>query len=134
MAAIKQHLSEAGFNVSKNNSRLKMELNNLVSNGVLVRVAGPGDGAGSGLFKFKGFPKRSSSKDEAGKKPAENHDRPTGKQAAASRKPPKGPQGGGKKTAGSAKKKRQLRKGSATAAGRKGTAKKTTSSSSRRRN
>ncbi|XP_026576515.1 histone H1B-like [Pseudonaja textilis] len=49
LAALKKSLIEAGYNLTKNNLRLKRELRNLVSNGVVVRVTGSGV---SGSFKF----------------------------------------------------------------------------------
>ncbi|XP_015673912.1 histone H1B-like [Protobothrops mucrosquamatus] len=49
LAALKKSLIEAGYNLTKNNLRLKRELRNLVSNGVLIRVTGSGV---SGSFKF----------------------------------------------------------------------------------
>ncbi|XP_070594086.1 LOW QUALITY PROTEIN: histone H1C-like [Erythrolamprus reginae] len=49
LAALKKSLTEAGFNLTRNNLRLKRELRNLVSNGVVIRVTGSGV---SGSFKF----------------------------------------------------------------------------------
>ncbi|XP_062830371.1 histone H1-like [Anolis carolinensis] len=51
LAALKKFVSEAGYNVSKNNSRLKRELRQLVSNGLLLRVTGTG---ASGSFRAGG--------------------------------------------------------------------------------
>ncbi|XP_062977730.1 histone H1-like [Elgaria multicarinata webbii] len=77
LAALKKFLTEAGYNVSKNNSRLKRELNNLVSNGLLIRITGSG---ASGSFKFSGAqarkktgkPKKEKQKTAAAKKAAGN--------------------------------------------------------------
>ncbi|XP_025024374.1 histone H1-like [Python bivittatus] len=69
LAALKKSLIEAGYNLTRNNIRLKRELHNLVSNGVLIRVTGSGT---SGSFKFgknqRKKPKKAAVKTAKGKK------------------------------------------------------------------
>ncbi|XP_061475105.1 histone H1C-like [Rhineura floridana] len=61
LAALKKFLREGGYNLNRNkNSRLKRELHNLVSSGVLVRVTGSG---ASGSFKYG----RTQAKKKSGK-------------------------------------------------------------------
>nr|XP_020633183.1 histone H1B-like [Pogona vitticeps] len=74
LAALKKSLTEAGFNVNKNNSRLKRELRTLVSNGLLVRVTGSGV---SGTFK--------RGRGRAARKPTKSEKRKARKATAAQR-------------------------------------------------
>ncbi|KAJ7317220.1 hypothetical protein JRQ81_003382 [Phrynocephalus forsythii] len=75
LAALKKFLAEAGYNVSKNNSRLKRELHTLVSNGLLVRVTGTG---ASGTFK--------PGSGRAAKKPTKSEKRKAKKATAANKR------------------------------------------------
>ncbi|XP_059879438.1 histone H1.3 [Delphinus delphis] len=79
LAALKKALAVAGYDVEKNNSRIKLGLKNLVSKGTLVQTKGTG---ASGSFKFN-------------KKAATGETKPKAKKAGAA-KP--------KKAAGAAKK------------------------------
>nr|XP_056701745.1 histone H1-like [Euleptes europaea] len=67
LAALKKHLAETGYNVHKNNSRLKRELTNLVSHGLLTRVSGTTGATGS--FK-RSRPRKKTGKPEPEKKKA----------------------------------------------------------------
>ncbi|XP_053158953.1 histone H1-like [Hemicordylus capensis] len=65
LAALKKFLAESGYNVSRNNHRLKRELHNLVSNGLLIRITGSG---ASGSFKFSSREKKGVGKSDPAKK------------------------------------------------------------------
>ncbi|XP_060094753.1 histone H1t-like [Heteronotia binoei] len=65
LAGLKKHLAEIGYNVHRHNSRLKRELNNLVSHGLLTRVSGTSGASGS--FRFSGQMKKTG-KSEPDKK------------------------------------------------------------------
>ncbi|XP_054832430.1 histone H1.11L-like [Eublepharis macularius] len=77
LAALKKYLTDVGYNVHKNNSRLKRELNNLVSHGLLVRLGGA-----SGSFQLSHQAKRTGKSEPAKKKKA-------AKKPSVSRKSPK---------------------------------------------
>ncbi|KAJ6668174.1 hypothetical protein lerEdw1_015551 [Lerista edwardsae] len=99
LLAIKKSLIEAGYAVNKNNQRLKRELRNLVSHGLLIRVTGSG---ASGSFRLNSSQARRSGRSEPGQKkkavtpkkpPARKREpqkKPRKKQPAVSK--PKGPQ------------------------------------------
>ncbi|XP_063293039.1 histone H1B-like [Pelobates fuscus] len=65
LAALKKALAASGYDVEKNNSRLKLALKGLVTKSTLVQVKGSG---ASGSFKLN--KKQSESKDKATKKKA----------------------------------------------------------------
>nr|XP_060615902.1 histone H1.4-like [Anolis sagrei ordinatus] len=68
LAALKKFVSEAGFNIHRNTNRLKRELRQLVSNGLLLRVTGTG---ASGSFRAKkksGGDRKQRKKQQARKK------------------------------------------------------------------
>nr|XP_033472372.1 histone H1-like [Epinephelus lanceolatus] len=72
LAAIKKYLNATGYNVEKNNTRVKTALRNLVAKGILVHVKGNG---ASGSFKLgkKAEPKKSGKGSAAsGSKPKPN--------------------------------------------------------------
>lgn len=99
LLAIKKSLTEAGYAMTKNNQRLKRELCNLVSHGLLIRVSGSG---ASGSFRLNSSQARRSGRAEPGQKkkamtpkksPARKREpqkKPRKKQPAVSK--PKGPQ------------------------------------------
>ncbi|KAM5298346.1 histone H1t-like [Ctenodactylus gundi] len=66
LAALKKALVVAGYNVQKNNSRIKLAVKGLVSKGVLVQISGSG---ASGSFKLSKKATTDASKDR-GKGPS----------------------------------------------------------------
>ncbi|XP_044307981.1 histone H1-like [Varanus komodoensis] len=103
LAALKKLLAEAGYNVRRNNSRLKRELHNLVSSGLLVRVSGSG---ASGSFK------RSSSRERKATGKSQKGKR---KKAAGNKEPTKKP----RKTQSAVNKPKGLQSRTSAALGRK---------------
>ncbi|XP_020654597.3 histone H1 [Pogona vitticeps] len=107
LAALKKALAAAGYDVEKNNSRIKLGLKSLVGKGTLVQTKGTG---ASGSFKLN--KKQHDTKDKvAKKKPAavKSKKTPAKKPAAAAKKPKKpaakkSPKKPAKKPAGGAKK------------------------------
>ncbi|XP_073506557.1 histone H1.01-like [Phyllobates terribilis] len=89
LAALKKALTAGGYDVEKNNSRLKLAVRSLVTKGSLLQVKGSG---ASGSFKLN---KKQETKDKpAKKKPAAatKPKKPTAKKAAKSpKKPQKAP-------------------------------------------
>lgn len=69
LAALKKALAAAGYDVEKNNSRIKLGLKSLVSKGILVQTKGTG---ASGSFKLN-------------KKAASGEAKPKAKKAAAAK-------------------------------------------------
>ncbi|XP_033025575.1 histone H1.2-like [Lacerta agilis] len=65
LAALKKSLAAAGYDVERNNSRIKLGLKSLVTRGILLQTKGTG---ASGSFKLN--KKQADSKDKAPKKPA----------------------------------------------------------------
>nr|XP_028558838.1 histone H1.3-like [Podarcis muralis] len=65
LAALKKSLAAAGYDVEKNNSRIKLGLKSLVTRGILLQTKGTG---ASGSFKLN--KKQADNKDKAPKKPA----------------------------------------------------------------
>uniref|UniRef100_A0A670ZJX8 H15 domain-containing protein n=1 Tax=Pseudonaja textilis TaxID=8673 RepID=A0A670ZJX8_PSETE len=63
LAALKKSLAASGYDVEKNNSRLKLVLRSLVTKGTLLRIKGTG---ASGSFKLN--KKRADPKDKATRK------------------------------------------------------------------
>ncbi|XP_003788839.1 histone H1t [Otolemur garnettii] len=68
LAALKKALAAAGYDVEKNNSRIKLALKSLVSKGILVQTRGTG---ASGSFKLSKKPASESTKGKV-KRPASN--------------------------------------------------------------
>ncbi|OCT55800.1 hypothetical protein XELAEV_18003747mg, partial [Xenopus laevis] len=98
LAALKKALAAGGYDVDKNNSRLKLALKALVIKGTLTQVKGTG---ASGSFKLN--KKQLEGKDKAvakKKKPAA----PNAKKPAAAKKAPKSPKKPKKVSAKSPKK------------------------------
>ncbi|XP_019371344.1 PREDICTED: histone H1.01-like [Gavialis gangeticus] len=85
LAALKKVLAAGGYDVEKNNSRIKLGLRSLVNKGILVQTKGTG---ASGSFKL-------------GKKPGEAKEKAPKKKAVAATKPKKA---AAKKPASAAKK------------------------------
>ncbi|XP_036907319.1 histone H1.4-like [Sturnira hondurensis] len=92
LAALKKALAAAGYDVEKNNSRIKLGLKSLVSKGILVQTKGTG---ASGSFKLN-------------KKAASGEAKPKTKKAGAAK--PKKAAGVAKKAAGSATPKKSAKK------------------------
>ncbi|XP_028359132.2 histone H1.4-like [Phyllostomus discolor] len=92
LAALKKALAAAGYDVEKNNSRIKLGLKSLVSKGILVQTKGTG---ASGSFKLN-------------KKAASGEAKPKTKKAGAAK--PKKAAGAAKKAAGSATPKKSAKK------------------------
>ncbi|XP_061445989.1 histone H1-like [Rhineura floridana] len=90
LAALKKALAAAGYDVEKNNSRIKLGLKSLVSKGTLVQTKGTG---ASGSFKLN--KKQQEGKDKAAtkKKPsaAVKSKKPAAKKSAGAAKKPKKP-------------------------------------------
>uniref|UniRef100_A0A1B8Y854 Histone H2B n=18 Tax=Opisthokonta TaxID=33154 RepID=A0A1B8Y854_XENTR len=84
LAALKKALAAGGYDVERNNSRLKLALKALVTKGTLTQVKGSG---ASGSFKLNKKPLESKEK-AAKKKPAAPKAK---KPAAAAKKAPKSP-------------------------------------------
>ncbi|XP_005553873.3 histone H1.3 [Macaca fascicularis] len=114
LAALKKALAAAGYDVEKNNSRIKLGLKSLVSKGTLVQTKGTG---ASGSFKLNKKAASGEGKPKAKKAGSAKPRRP----AAAAKKP--------KKASGAATPKKSVKKTSkkakkpATAAGTKKVAK-----------
>ncbi|XP_038624298.1 histone H1.4-like [Tachyglossus aculeatus] len=89
LAALKKALAAAGYDVEKNNSRIKLGLKNLVAKGTLVQTKGTG---ASGSFKIN---KKAAGSEGKAKKPAAVA-KPK-KAARASQKPKKPTASGAKK-------------------------------------
>ncbi|GAB1297996.1 Histone H2A type 3 [Apodemus speciosus] len=95
LAALKKALAAAGYDVEKNNSRIKLGLKSLVSKGTLVQTKGTG---ASGSFKLN-------------KKAASGEAKPKAKRAGASKaKKPAGAAKKPKKAAGTATPKKSTKK------------------------
>ncbi|KAJ6653048.1 hypothetical protein lerEdw1_010134 [Lerista edwardsae] len=106
LAALKKSLAASGYDVEKNNSRIKLGLKSLVSRGTLVQTKGTG---ASGSFKLN--KKQAETRDKAAKKKAPPPAAPKGRKPGAAAK-------GGKKPAG-AKKTAKVPRRVASAAGAK---------------
>ncbi|KAM4036331.1 uncharacterized protein ACNLHF_015248 [Anomaloglossus baeobatrachus] len=101
LAALKKLLSAGGYDVEKNNSRLKLAIKALVNKGSLLQVKGSG---ASGSFKLN---KKPETKDKAAKKKpaaAAKPKKPAAKKAAKSPKKPKKAPAAAKKSPKKAKK------------------------------
>ncbi|XP_075175888.1 histone H1B-like [Anomaloglossus baeobatrachus] len=88
LAAVKKVLTARGYDVEKNNSRVKLGVKGLVTKGVLLQVKGSG---ASGSFKLN---KKQETKNKVSKK----------KPAAAAKKAPKSPKKAAAKKPAAAKK------------------------------
>ncbi|XP_077117372.1 histone H1.01-like [Ranitomeya variabilis] len=101
LAALKKALSAGGYDVEKNNSRLKLAVKSLVTKGALLQVKGSG---ASGSFKLN---KKQETKDKVAKKKsaaAAKPKKPAAKKAAKSPKKPKKAPTAAKKSPKKAKK------------------------------
>ncbi|CAI5790891.1 histone H1-like [Podarcis lilfordi] len=95
LAALKKALAAAGYDVDKNNSRIKLGLKSLVSKGTLVQTKGTG---ASGSFKLNKKQLHDTARDKARRR------RPRGQEEAGRRAHQEG--GAQKPASGSAKKPR----------------------------
>ena len=82
LAALKKALAAAGYDVEKNNSRIKLGLKSLVSKGILVQTKGTG---ASGSFKLNKKAASGEAKPQAKKAGAAKAKKPAG----AAKKPKK---------------------------------------------
>ncbi|XP_065417947.1 histone H1-like [Chrysemys picta bellii] len=85
LAALKKVLAAGGYDVEKNNSRIKVGLKSLVSKGILVQTKGTG---ASGSFKLNKKPGEIKEKAPK-KKPAAKPKKPAAKKPASAAKKPK---------------------------------------------
>ncbi|XP_063178725.1 histone H1 [Chroicocephalus ridibundus] len=85
LAALKKALAAGGYDVEKNNSRIKLGLKSLVSKGTLVQTKGTG---ASGSFKLNKKPGETKEK-ATKKKPAAKPKKPAAKKPASAAKKPK---------------------------------------------
>ncbi|CAJ0932916.1 unnamed protein product [Ranitomeya imitator] len=99
LAALKKALSAGGYDVEKNNSRLKLAVRGLVTKGALLQVKGSG---ASGSFKLN---KMQDTKDKVAKKKPAAATKP--KKPAAAKKAAKSPPKSPKKAPTAAKKPRK---------------------------
>ncbi|XP_062866144.1 histone H1-like [Trichomycterus rosablanca] len=84
LAALKKALSAGGYDVEKNNSRVKLAVKSLVTKGTLVQTKGTG---ASGSFKLN--KKQTEAKKPAAKKAAAPKVKKAAKKPAAAKKPKK---------------------------------------------
>ncbi|KAK7171144.1 hypothetical protein R3I94_001152 [Phoxinus phoxinus] len=82
LAALKKALAAGGYDVEKNNSRVKTAVKSLVTNETLVQTKGTG---ASGSFKLN--KKQSETKTKPAKKAAPKAKKPAAKKPAAAKKP-----------------------------------------------
>ncbi|KAJ6653077.1 hypothetical protein lerEdw1_010163 [Lerista edwardsae] len=99
LAALKKSLAVSGYDVEKNNSRIKLGLKSLVSKGTLVQTKGTG---ASGSFKLN--KKQAETRDKAAKKKAPPPAAPKGRKRGAAAKGAKKPVKKAASAAGAAKK------------------------------
>ncbi|XP_032653331.1 histone H1.01-like [Chelonoidis abingdonii] len=85
LAALKKSLAAGGYDVEKNNSRIKLGLKSLVNKGTLVHTKGVG---ASGSFKFSKKPDETKEKAPK-KKTAAKPKKPAAKKPASAAKKPK---------------------------------------------
>ncbi|XP_032092161.1 histone H1-like [Thamnophis elegans] len=88
LAALKKALAAAGYDVEKNNSRIKLGLKSLVGKGTLVQTKGTG---ASGSFKLNKKQQHESKDKVLKKKPAIKTKKPAAKKPAGAAKKPKKP-------------------------------------------
>lgn len=84
LAALKKTLAAGGYDVEKNNSRVKLAVKSLVTKGTLVQTKGTG---ASGSFKLN--KKQTETKKPAKKAAAPKAKKPAAKKPAAAKKPKK---------------------------------------------
>uniref|UniRef100_A0A3B1JHH5 Histone H1 n=1 Tax=Astyanax mexicanus TaxID=7994 RepID=A0A3B1JHH5_ASTMX len=84
LAALKKALAAGGYDVEKNNSRVKIAVKSLVTKGTLVQTKGTG---ASGSFKLN--KKQAEAKKKPAKKVAPKAKKPAAKKPAAAKKPKK---------------------------------------------
>ncbi|XP_042615347.1 histone H1-like [Cyprinus carpio] len=82
LAALKKALAAGGYDVEKNNSRVKIAVKSLVTKGTLVQTKGIG---ASGSFKLN--KKQAETKTKPAKKAAPKAKKPAAKKPAAAKKP-----------------------------------------------
>ncbi|KAK7177113.1 hypothetical protein R3I93_001165 [Phoxinus phoxinus] len=82
LAALKKALAAGGYDVEKNNSRVKTAIKSLVTKGTLVQVKGTG---ASGSFKLN--KQQTETKKKPSKKAAPKAKKPAAKKPAAAKKP-----------------------------------------------
>ncbi|XP_051739587.1 histone H1-like [Ctenopharyngodon idella] len=82
LAALKKAIAASGYDVEKNNSRVKIAIKNLVTKGTLVQVKGTG---ASGSFKLN--KQQAEPKKKPAKKAAPKAKKPAAKKPAAAKKP-----------------------------------------------
>ncbi|XP_073692582.1 histone H1.2-like [Garra rufa] len=82
LAALKKALAAGGYDVEKNNSRVKIAVKSLVTKGTLVQTKGTG---ASGSFKLN--KKQAETKAKPAKKAAPKTKKPAAKKPAAAKKP-----------------------------------------------
>ncbi|XP_008634874.1 PREDICTED: histone H1.11L [Corvus brachyrhynchos] len=107
LAALKKALAAGGYDVEKNNSRIKLALKTLVGKGILVQTRGVGASGSFRLSKKPGeakkVPKKKTSATKP-KKPAAKKPTTAAKKAVAAKKSPKKVKVAAKKAAKSPKK------------------------------
>ncbi|XP_065147409.1 histone H1-like [Paramisgurnus dabryanus] len=108
LAALKKALVAGGYDVEKNNSRVKIAIKNLVTKGTLVQTKGTG---ASGSFKLN--KKQAETKAKPAKKAAPKAKKPAAKKPVAAKKPKTAAT---KKTAAKKSPKKAAKKPAATAA------------------
>uniref|UniRef100_A0A8C1SMD9 Histone H1 n=1 Tax=Cyprinus carpio TaxID=7962 RepID=A0A8C1SMD9_CYPCA len=84
LAALKKALSAGGYDVEKNNSRVKLAIKSLVTNGTLVQTKGTG---ASGSFKLN--KKQAETKKKPAKKTPAKAKKPAAKKPAVKKSPKK---------------------------------------------
>ncbi|KAG9329083.1 hypothetical protein JZ751_007697 [Albula glossodonta] len=84
LAALKKALTAGGYDVEKNNSRVKVAVKSLVTKGTLIQTKGTG---ASGSFKLN--KKQEATKKKPAKKAAVKAKKPAAKKPAAAKKPKK---------------------------------------------
>ncbi|NXY03227.1 H1 protein, partial [Pteruthius melanotis] len=108
LAALKKALAAGGYDVEKNNSRIKLALKSLVGKGTLVQTRGVGASGSFRLSKKPGEAKKNLSKKKASaakpKKPVAKKPASAAKKAVAVKKSPKKVKAVAKKAAKSPKK------------------------------
>uniref|UniRef100_A0A671P8X0 Histone H1-like n=2 Tax=Sinocyclocheilus anshuiensis TaxID=1608454 RepID=A0A671P8X0_9TELE len=82
LAALKKALAAGGYDVEKNNSRVKLAIKSLVTKGTLLQVKGTG---ASGSFKLS--KNQTETKKKPAKKAAPKAKKPAAKKPAAAKKP-----------------------------------------------
>ncbi|XP_032914461.1 histone H1.10-like [Catharus ustulatus] len=127
LAALKKALAAGGYDVEKNNSRIKLGLKSLVSKGTLVQTKGTGASGSFRLSKKPGEVKEKAPKKRSAaakpKKPAAKKPASAAKKAVTAKKSPKKVKLSAKKAAKSPKKAAKTTKPKKVVAARKSPAK-----------